>query len=343
MNLLIRADASPEIGSGHVMRCLALAQAWIDSGENAALASANLGERLEVRFKIEGIRVLRIGATAGSTEDAEITIALARRFRSCWVVVDGYQFGTDYLRMLKEAGLRLLVIDDTADAKHYFADFILNPSFDANIEWYSNRETSTRLLLGPRYALLRREFLKWRGWTRAIPNNARNLLVIFGGADPGNSSMKAIAAMRQIDRDLQVVLLAGEENPRYDELCQAARQVKRCVRIEQSPPDVSPFMAWADVAFSAAGSTIWELGFMGLPSVILTAAENQMQNAVGFKQKGASAYLGREVEVDSTQIANSITKLLASRNLRTRMTAACREIVDGGGSSCVVAQLASAK
>jgi len=123
-SLVIRADASPSIGSGHIMRCLALAQAWQDQVGGVRFIMAQAALPLETRLRSEGMEVSRLAAVSGSLEDARQTVQLAQQCRASWIVVDGYQFGAEYQRLIKDAGQRLLAIDDHGHADHYYADII---------------------------------------------------------------------------------------------------------------------------------------------------------------------------------------------------------------------------
>ncbi|MDP8237688.1 MAG: hypothetical protein P9X24_01240, partial [Candidatus Hatepunaea meridiana] len=118
--LIIRADASPSIGIGHVMRCLALAQAWQDNGGDVVYASVRLPTAIQERLTAESIKVLPI-ETDDLESDADRTVDIAKDLSAEWVVVDGYKFNFDYYRRLKSAGLRILQIDDNG-GERYCAD-----------------------------------------------------------------------------------------------------------------------------------------------------------------------------------------------------------------------------
>ncbi len=173
--LLIRADASIPAGTGHVMRCLALAQAWQDAGGDVGFVMAESTSSIEGRLAGETCPVESISAVAGSQDDASRTIVLARERQAEWIVVDGYQFGADYQRALKDAGLRVLFLDDYGHARRYSADLVLNQNVCASTAIYGDREAQTRLLLGPRYSLLRREFAAWRNWNREISSSCHRV------------------------------------------------------------------------------------------------------------------------------------------------------------------------
>ncbi|MFZ2879537.1 MAG: UDP-2,4-diacetamido-2,4,6-trideoxy-beta-L-altropyranose hydrolase, partial [Phototrophicaceae bacterium] len=218
--LLIRADASTEIGTGHVMRCLALAQAWQDKGGGVTYCCATLPQTLHTRLVTEQITVRRLDAMAGSANDAESVIALAREIGAEAVVVDGYVFGSEYQKLIKNAGLRLLFIDDYGHAEHYYADFVLNQNAHADTITYVNRESNTQLLLGTRYALLRREFWPWRGRKRPTVPQANKLLVTMGGSDPDNITMRLLDKLTSIldDKAVHIKTVVGGSNPHLDSL-----------------------------------------------------------------------------------------------------------------------------
>src|SRR5262249_39639783 len=153
--LLIRADGAARIGSGHVMRCLALGQAWQDAGGAVTFLMASSTPALQTRVAVERMTARPIEAEPGSPADLRQTLEASRALQPSWLVLDGYHFDAQYQRALKEAGLRLLVFDDYRHAGHYCADLVLNPNPGASPHQYERREPHTQLLLGPRYAQLR--------------------------------------------------------------------------------------------------------------------------------------------------------------------------------------------
>jgi len=337
--LLIRADASTQIGSGHVMRCLALAQAWQDQGGSVAFV-ADVPETLHTRLGAEGMTVYALSAAAGSDADAHQLSDLARQINTRHVVVDGYQFGADYQRWLKGAGLRLLVLDDNGEAQHYHADLVLNQNIHASETFYVSRESYTRLLLGTRYALLRREFWSWRGWQRDIPDVARKVLVTMGGSDPDNVTLTVLRALEQVQlSNLHVKVVVGGSNPHYEMLQTTARHSLHRVELARDVNDMPARMAWADVAVSAGGSTCWELAFLGLPGAIIILTENQRAASEHLAAQNAAVNLGWHTDLDAVSIAARLTALMIGADQRRAMSAQCRELVDSHGGERVVKAL----
>ncbi len=340
--LIIRADASVQIGSGHILRCLALAQAWQDgSGPVLFVTHGSLPPSLSTRLQVEAVNLLSLDCQPGSIEDAQRTAALAREFGAIQMVVDGYHFGADYQRAIKEAGLKLLFIDDTGHAEHYYADWVLNQNIYADPGLYASRETYTRLLLGTQFVLLRREFWKWRRWRHEIPDMANKLLVTAGGTDPDNITLQIIEGLNTADlRELAVVVVVGGANPHVVQLQHAIELSSHKIRLDSNVSDMPTLMAWADIALSAAGSTIWELLFMGVPSITFSLAENQRHTADKLLQENVT------MAVDATQpsdIATVIHKLLADKKTRAMMAKAGTGLVDGDGVERVLMRLQNLK
>lgn len=292
-------------------------------------------EGLRRRLTEDNIAIQHFDALPGSRFDVEETINLAHRFGAGWVVLDGYHFDTTYHERLKTAGIRLAVIDDNAHLERYLADVIVNQNVHAARLRYSN-EPYTSLLLGPRYALLRREFLRWRNVRRDIPPIATRLLVTFGGSDPGNRTVLVLQALERVRVPLEVAVVLGAANPHEPTVRRLAAMSKHRVRIESNVTDMTRLMNWADAAVSAAGSTTLELAFMGVPALLLTVAENQLELAKALDESGAAVNLGWARDITPGVLAEEVERLILSPSKRGRMRVIGRSLVDGLGAQRVV-------
>lgn len=338
--LLIRADANVAMGTGHVMRCLALAQAWQDAGGRAVFAIAAPSSSVRERLRQESVEVLEISGTPGTPKDAARTAALARQHSAAWVVVDGYQFGEDYQRRLKSGGLQILFLDDYGHAGHYYADLVLNQNVSADESAYQNRESYTQLLLGPRYCLLRREFIAWRKGRRKISPVGHRVLVTMGGSDPENFTARAIEALSLIGADsLEATVVVGGSNVHFQLLERLAAGAGRKFVVHRDVPNMAELMAWADVVVSAAGTTCWELCLMGLPALLIDLAANQRPVARELDRRGCAIHLGNGGEVSSELLATEVQRLLNSRLDRQAMSLRSGELVDGEGAKRVISEL----
>jgi UDP-2,4-diacetamido-2,4,6-trideoxy-beta-L-altropyranose hydrolase len=341
--LVIRADASIEIGTGHVMRCLALAQAWQDAGGRAVFAMAKSTSAIEVRLASESCQFVPIPSASGTAEDARQTIALAREHQADWVVVDGYQFDANYQRAVKAAGFELLFLDDYGHARHYSADVVLNQNACASSELYVDREPQTRLLLGPRYCLLRREFGAWRDWKRKVSSVCRRVLVMMGGSDPENLTARVIEALTVAGLEgMQATVVIGGSNPHFAMLQNLAARSGPSIKLRRDVGDVAELMAAADLAISAAGSTCWELCLLGLPALLVDLADNQTELAKDLDRRGCGIRIGDRM-VPTEEIANQLRRVVRSHELRRSLSERSRELVDGRGATRVVSVLHGAK
>jgi len=340
--LIFRADASVAIGTGHLMRCLALAQAWKDDGGSCLFAVAQCPLAMEERLISEGMQIVHLAASPGGEADAAALIEFARATRAAWVVVDGYAFCAEYQRHLKNAGIRQLFIDDTGHAGSYFADLVLDQNAHATENFYSTRHAGTRLLLGSLYALLRREFRAWHGWQPEISDIGRRVLVMMGGSDPGNVTHLVIQALQRIKtKEIQATVVIGGSNPNLASLNEAVEKSSLSMRLENNVQDMAELMAEADIAISSAGTTCWEMCFLGLPAVLIDVAPNQRPIAEELHRRGVAVHLGSASNISATQMAEKLDLLLADSERRALMAKRGRELVDGRGASRVVADIRS--
>lgn len=334
--LLLRADATATIGSGHVMRCLALAQGWQDAGGDVTFAAAGLGDALRRRLVDEDVTVVELDARPGSRLDAEATVAHARQAGADWIVADGYDFDAAYQQRLREAGPRLLVLDDYGHADHYHADLVLNLNLDADESMYVNRDPATRLLLGTRYALLRREFRDHDDRQRLIPPVARHLLVTFGGSDPHDMAAMTIRAIQSIDQPELVTTVVAAGDDLQTRLLPFAADGPQRIEVLGHVTDMAQLMARADLAVAAAGGTSWERALLKLPSLVVTVADNQRAIAAALHRAAAATDLGWWRDIREEKLADQIRTTALDESLRRKQADSAGRIVDGRGVERVI-------
>jgi UDP-2,4-diacetamido-2,4,6-trideoxy-beta-L-altropyranose hydrolase len=342
MRIVFRADAGAEIGTGHIMRCLALAQAWHDAGGSSIFASVTCPPGLADRLRCEGSALETIAAEPGSGEDAEQTARVAAREAADWLVLDGYRFDDAFEDSIRTGGARVCAFDDYGHALHSAADLIVNQNEYARAEEYGGRGASDRLLLGSRYAALRREFRRYRDWRRDDPQTASRVLVSLGGAVPDNATAEIVEALDDVDLPgLEARIIAGASNDHHADLCALASRLSANVEIARDVRNISELMAWAHVAVGAGGTSTWERAFMGLPSLVLVLASNQTRIAERVERLG----LGRRVDSERgsrrAAIAEALRKLMESPQARAEMSRRGRELVDGEGCDRLVQRLRS--
>ena len=335
MHLYIRTDANGKIGAGHIMRCIALAQAWQYQGGEVTFISCCENDPIRERITQEGFSFVSIVRPHPHSSDLTQTLNIIESKRpndpsSVWLVLDGYHFTPEYQKAIRDTGNYLLVIDDMNHLPQYHANILLNQNIHApDLNYHCDEDTA--LLLGTRYVLLRREFLKYRGFKRQIPDQAKNILVTLGGADPDNVTLKVIEALKLLDYpEIEVKIIIGPANPHQNLLSQTLFSSFSAFELLINPPDMPELMAWADLAISAAGSTCWELAFMQLPFVAIVAAENQCQSAQKLANRLVTVFNVAD-NMFIKNIVHSLKYLLNNKIIREKLSGSIQNLIDGAG------------
>jgi len=343
MNLFIRADAGTAIGTGHVMRSIALAQACKKARGNVNFVCHCESKAMQKLILDEGFELAEIEKTHPDPDDLEKTLGFLRRgvtgdeSGTPWLVLDGYHFDPAYQKASRDAGFRVLVIDDYNHQPHYHADILLNQNFKAeSLKYICDQDTM--LLMGTKYALIRSEFLKKGKKMRNVPVIAQKVLVTLGGADPDNVVLRVVQALKLLDiKGLEAKIVVGPANPHIKKL------EKEILRSGDLPRDfqivqngnMPDLMAWADIAVSAGGTTCWELAFMGVPFLVLVLAENQRDIAQRLEDAGAALNLGWANQRNTKQISEALENLICNQDKRREMSYRADKLVDGQGASRV--------
>lgn len=339
--LVIRTDADSEIGTGHLMRCIALAQAWKErEGSEVIFVMNRPGAGIESRIRDMGFDLRTIDAKPGSSEDAKVTCTMYHELGAQWCVVDGYQFSAHYQQQVHNSPASILFIDDYGHCDHYVADVVLNQNIYAYKGLYPDFKTHVRLLLGMKYALIRTEFLKYQNFQRIHAKNAKKILVTFGGSDPGNVTGAIVTMLKNVNiTDIEVRVIAGVNNSNISQLHALIREDGR-IRMIQNVQDMPDHMAWADIAICAGGSTVYECAFMGLPAIIYPIAKNQ-KPVVDEMSRIGSAIDGRTINIlHANEGASALAGLLDSCDTRRELSEKMRALIDGKGAVRVVDALA---
>jgi UDP-2,4-diacetamido-2,4,6-trideoxy-beta-L-altropyranose hydrolase len=336
--LVVRTDAGSDIGAGHLMRCLALAQAWKVRGGDATFITCCESAQLRQRLANEGMKVMMLERPHPDPMDWQTTSEVLGASSHAWVVLDGYHFDPGYQSRVKQTGHQLLVVDDTAHLKHYYADIVLNQNINAEL-WQYSSEPYTRFLLGTRYTLLRSEFLSGVTAKREIPKIACKVLITLGGGDADKQTLKVIQALQQIDIDgFEAVVIISASSRHNAHLKLASHRSTVPIRLVQNVTNMAELMAWADLAVSGGGSTCWEMAFMGLPALVIILADNQRAIAKGLDEAGIVVNLGWHKDLATTDIAQALVSLAGAANERAEMSRRGRELIDGKGNDRVLTE-----
>ena len=329
---MIRADATPTMGAGHMMRCIALAEAWKRNNGHVLFVSAASVPFALQRIRREGFELELLRAEAGSWEDATLSKAIAEARQARWMAIDGYHFGEDYLNTVGAKGSKLLLIDDVG-RRSANADVILNQNLHASATMYPKRHNKTSLLLGTRFAMLRQEFAGGHPeQVRPIPQIATKILVTLGGGTQTTALNEVVKAVGTLGSEIEVAVVHCEPLN--------AQRLERsaCIRFLAMVDDMSSVMVWADIAISAAGSTCWELCRFGVPAILIDLADNQRRIGCGLHSMGITMHIPWE-RADAAAISHALRELIPDEKRRREMSEKGMALVDGKGSQRVVAAL----
>jgi UDP-2,4-diacetamido-2,4,6-trideoxy-beta-L-altropyranose hydrolase len=333
----VRADAGSGRGAGHVMRCLALMQAWRARGGAPVLAAVECPEALIGRVKSScEATVERLRSAAESAADADETAALAMRLGAEWVVVDGYGFDAAYVERLQRSGVRVLFVDDLGQSGDMGGAVILNHNMHAVPALYPSCRSS-ELLLGLDYFLLRAEFASHRGWVREVPAKPRRIGVALGAADPGERTAGLIRALDDERFDaVDIAVIVGAANPRLAEIRAVAKAARVNVTVHADVGDMARFLASVDLLISSAGVTAWEAAFLSTPMVLGAAGRSEEAVARRLAEARACVYLGPFEQVSGEALAAQVHALACDQGARAALSATCKGLIDGLGPQRVI-------
>lgn len=325
MKIAIRADASVRIGTGHVMRCLSLADLLRERGAQVSFISRKLNGNLAQLIEMQGFtaELLEVDADCSSDDDSFLsekdalkTKAVIKRLGGCdWLIVDNYLIDMTWEIVLRNVAKRIFVIDDLANRRHN-CNGLLDQNLHKDIEarYTGLVPSGCRMFLGPEYALLRKEFLEEKRLLMPKTGQIKHILVNFGGSDAHDMASVAIDACREVfsSIDIQVTVIAGASNPnkaKLQRLC-ADSSLPVFVYYEQVS-NMARLMANSDLAIGAGGSSHWERCFLGLPALVITTADNQVEITKAVAEKGACIYVADVEKEDRNTIRQKLACALA--------------------------------
>jgi UDP-2,4-diacetamido-2,4,6-trideoxy-beta-L-altropyranose hydrolase len=334
--LLIRADAGYDIGGGHVMRCLALAQAWRSFGGRVIFASRALPASLRLRLEREACEIETLHQPAGSVADADALVALAERTKADWIALDGYLLGLEFQKRVAIGSTPCLLVDDSNRPRVVRATAILNQNAFARRESYLC-DPNTEFLLGVEFALVRREFHEVSSLTAAPNSNLRRVLISFGSADPRDMTSRVLRALDGLNSpNIEFDVVVGDCNPRRRLVAEAAGSR---VSWHHNVENMAALMQSADLAIAAAGSTVYELARCGVPMLLVAVAENQVPLGEEMARRRAAVYLGHELELSNERIADEFLAMSFDLGLRGALSQNAKCLIDGNGAKRVARHL----
>jgi UDP-2,4-diacetamido-2,4,6-trideoxy-beta-L-altropyranose hydrolase len=368
MNICIRADASVEIGSGHVMRCLTLAAALRERGAVVQFVCREFPGNLCATIEQQGFAVHTLPRpseqeggklTAASLyerwlgvsweRDAQETAAVCQRFALDWLVVDHYGIDARWHKCLRPFVRNILCIDDLAN-RPLECDLMLDQNlYDNAKERYTPYlAPHTITLLEPKYALLREEFRQKRDIAQQKNHQKarqhqqdrkiHQIFVFFGGSDPSNVTAHAVRALQSLVYEgvaLQADIVVGIANPHKDQIAALCKTMPQ-TQFHCHVPNMADLMLRADLALGAGGSTTWERCCLGVPTLAVIIAENQREMTETAARHGIQHNMGWHEDLTVEQIADTVREYLSKPDTLRQMSANAQKLVDGYGTQRVV-------
>lgn len=318
-----------------MMRCLALAEHLSASGMTCRFLSRSLPEHWLRMLNARGFESVQLPGDSESIDwqaDAIATIDVLKRSEQAeWLLVDHYGLGLDWEIAIRPHVRKLAVMDDSVSRLHG-CDVLMNTSvFDEKDTALQRLSVPAhcKLLLGPAYSLLRQEFRRASGRARSRDGTILRVLVSFGGSDPCNLTAAAVQALEDAAfSTLHIDVVAGASNPRKEEVKELCAAVGH-VEFHEHTERMAELMVRADLGIGSAGSTSWERCYLGLPSIVITAAANQYGIGHYLHRRKAAIHLGWHQFVSSKQLRAALHALIADPAATAAMSVQASALMDG--------------
>jgi UDP-2,4-diacetamido-2,4,6-trideoxy-beta-L-altropyranose hydrolase len=342
LQIAFRADSSLHVGYGHVMRCLSLADFLAARRARCAFLCRPAPGDLVDEIKRRGHTVIRMPSTSdeptmSESDDARYTSKGLLERAVDWLVVDHYGLGIEWEQAVAPSARNLLVIDDIG--RDHDCSLLLDQNFRNPMhERYRRTLPEAKLIMGPKYALLRADFAACRA--SALERRTGTLdriLVSMGGSDPSNATAKALIGLESAwQKRWQVDVVIGAGNPHRALIESICSQLPAASLYVQTA-NMAQLMTAADCAIGAGGSTTWERCCLGLPAIVSTLSSDQISIAAAVARAGAQSLVGRDQDVSVGDYSREVAALSSARLLA--MSASAAKICDGLGARRVAEQL----
>jgi len=327
---VLRADASALIGVGHVMRSLALGEAFLDADFDVVLVSVDLPTGMREEAHKCGVTFVDLRCVPFGFDDALATLSL----NGAVLVIDGYKFEREFFEIIENSSRSFVVIDDNVETNAFAPSVVINQNPHATSEMYAHLSGEPKLLLGLQYALLRREVRAAVKQTKSTI--AGKVFVAMGGSDFLQLTSPIVDGLK--DLDIEICVAVGPTNSQRQQIEETVRSIPRARMIPQS--DYITELASSSLAIIAAGSSLWEAAALGVPSIGLIVADNQVEASMSSEKIGISMSLDVRTFVGTEIVASAAINLLTESNESlAKMRTATRHEVDELGSTRVLQAL----
>ncbi|MDB4466623.1 UDP-2,4-diacetamido-2,4,6-trideoxy-beta-L-altropyranose hydrolase [bacterium] len=335
--IIVRADGSSQIGLGHIMRCIGLSQELKQLGFQIIFAMCQRLPQIESRLSSEGFQISYLECIAGSCEDARLVEQLCREQHANLLIIDGYQFKSEWFDAISSVNIPKMLWTDFPQSKRLPVDIVLDQNPNAENMRYDLTSPNAVLLLGLNFTVLRSEFINCENF-RHKRTELKRVLITMGGSDPSQLTIPILQSIQQTDLSLQVDVVVGPANNQLKKVAALAQQMPSTT-VYQDLTDMSQLIKDADLAISAAGITLWEFAFSGLPALAYAVAQNQTPNATALENNGG----GIQMEYHQTFMKGSLNltldTLIKNGKRIEQMSSCMLRWIDGNGRKRVAENL----
>ena len=355
MKVAFRVDASLNMGTGHVMRCLTLAQVLKDNGANVEFICRQHEGNLIDKIRSSGFNVYELELSDEGRVDNKLVhspwLGVTQQQDSCdcidilksekinWLIVDHYGIDKDWQQVLRPYFEKLMVIDDLADRRHE-CDLLLDQNLldDMSVRYCNKKPEQCQSFFGPQYALLQKDYEILHDKVKVRKSTIENILLFFSNMDLHGLTEKSLLALTQVDASFQNIdVVISKQSAHYEKVKIQVEKLSNA-RLYSDLPSLAFLMEKADLAIGAGGSTHWERLCLGLPSLVITLAENQESVSRDLQKMGLIELIGKADNIDVDMIASAIRKVLLRRDI-SHWSNLCRAQCSGRGVSFIADKL----
>jgi len=337
--ILIRCRASHRVGFGHLSRSRVLAKELLNKGYRTILIGPNRELMNDEDHSIFTEWITREEWKSAQSE-AEFHIGTAQHYEAKHIIIDDYRSDYEHQYLLRSAGLTILQQYDASKTQKFAAQFVINASPYEKESFYTNSLAlhKIKMLLGPKYAILRPAFLDIDLNTVEKKNR---VLVTFGGGDDRGAMLYTLDELKgNLPQDWSLVLMIGEHNPNIEHIKRWINEhPSEKIELKINPSNVPQLISGCTLAILAGGTTISEAAFLGVPSILIPIAENQYKQCEGWHALGAMHYLSPYNKLSEGSLRETLINLINDRDQIRKMREACTQSVDGLGTKRIIRSL----
>lgn len=345
MTYAFRVDSSTRIGTGHLVRCLTLANRFKSRGEESIFLCQHLDGEMTSQVESAGFEVLHIDSNKADqksleSRDAFETLRLLGKRSASRIVVDHYDLSLEWEESVTPHVDSVVVIDDLTDRQHR-CDLLLNQNLVHSNDLSNSRKFTgaSRTLLGPKFALLQPEYALFRTARPTGSSRVGSISVFMGGSDPDNVTelvVRSLVGMELVDVNVDVVV--GNVNPNHARL-RSMFENQPSINFHTNLSSLAPLLAMSDIAIGAGGTSNWERMCIGVPPIVIDIADNQRQICVDLAKAGLIEHIGSSDSISTADIQDAVQRFLTQSGLRRQYSLQGQITVDGLGADRVTEAL----